>query len=219
MPWFTPSAGPSPSPQQPQPAKTESRANERPSSRHSQSFPGKDASGFPRASSAFGGTEVIDDALSVIRFPGFAGLAGGVVLVEADQQIRQLTADGLGAQKRGQFGEVDKPVGVPAGPVVVGAVDNPEHAMVGLASLVKQSADLFGGGCHLLPLRWEGPAGCVQASSLSRARAKDPGNDPHKTSARHRAGSSSATSAAPPAPATSNPPPGPAWFGRVLRPA
>src|SRR5262249_54735252 len=76
---------------------------------------------------------------------------GGVVLVEADEQIGQLAADGLGAQQRGQLGEVDKPVGVPAGPVIVGAVDNPEHLMVGLARLVEQSADLFGGGCHLLP--------------------------------------------------------------------
>ena len=48
--------------------------------------------------SACRGTEVIEDALSVVPFPGFAGLAGGVVLVEADEQISQLTADGLGTQ-------------------------------------------------------------------------------------------------------------------------
>src|SRR6516165_10497207 len=107
---------------------------------------------LPAGSSAFGEAEVIEDPLSVIRFPGLAGLAGGVVLVKADKQIGQLTADGPGAQQRRQFGQVDQPVGIPAGPVVVGAVDNPEHAMVGLASLVQQAADLFGGGCHLLPL-------------------------------------------------------------------
>jgi hypothetical protein len=67
--------------------------------------PARFSSGLPAASSAFGGAEVIEDALSVIRFPGFARLAGGVVLVEADQQIAQLTADGRTAQQRGQFGQ------------------------------------------------------------------------------------------------------------------
>jgi hypothetical protein len=96
---------------------------------------------------------VIEDALGVVGFPGLAGLAGGVVLVEADKQVGQLAADGLGAQQRGQLRQVDKPVGVLAGPVLVRAVGNPEHAMVGVASFVEQAADLFGGGCHLLPLQ------------------------------------------------------------------
>ena len=50
------------------------------------------------AGSASGRTEMSEDPLGVVHFPGFIGLAGGVVLVEADEQIGQLTADGLGAQ-------------------------------------------------------------------------------------------------------------------------
>ena len=62
-------------------------------------------------------------------------------------------ADGLGVQQRWQFGEVDEPVGVPGGPVVVGTIDDPEHAMVSFADLMEQVADLLGGGgCHLVPL-------------------------------------------------------------------
>jgi hypothetical protein len=55
--------------------------------------------------------------------------------------------------------------------------------MVGLASLVEQPADLFGGVCHLLPLRVEGRARGFQATSLPRARPKTPGIDPHQPSA------------------------------------
>src|SRR5215469_3310112 len=91
---------------------------------------------------------MINDALSIVGLPRLAGRVGCVVLVEADEQIGQLTADGLGAKQRGQLGQGDKPLCVPAGPVVVGAIENPEHAMVGLASLVEQSADLFGNGAH-----------------------------------------------------------------------
>ena len=43
-----------------------------------------------------------ENPLGVVRFPGLAGLARGVVLVEADEQIGQVAADGLGAQERGQ---------------------------------------------------------------------------------------------------------------------
>src|SRR5207302_1938477 len=87
-------------------------------------LPGGDSRRFLCRGSGFGRTEMSKDPLGVVRFPQLAGLAGGVVLVEADEQVGQLTADGLGAQQRGQLGEVDKPVGVPAGPVVVGAIDN-----------------------------------------------------------------------------------------------
>jgi hypothetical protein len=138
----------------------------------SEHFPARISAVSREASSAFGRTEVIKDALGVVRFPGFAGLAGGVVLVEADEQIGQLTADGLRAQQRGQLGKVDQPVGVPAGPVVVGAVDNPEHAMVGLASLVEQSADLIGSACHLLPLRWRTRPVASRSSACHAYRPK-----------------------------------------------
>jgi hypothetical protein len=69
---------------------------------------------------------VIEDALTVVRFPGLGGLAGGGVLVQADQQIGQMATDELGAQQRGQLGQVDQPVRITAGPIAVGAVDDPE---------------------------------------------------------------------------------------------
>jgi hypothetical protein len=142
--------------------------------RYSEHFPARISAVSREASSAFGGTEVIKDALGVVRFPGFAGVAGGVVLVEADEQIGQLTADGLCAQQRGQLGKADQPVGVSAGPVVVGAVGNPEHAMVGLASLVEQPADLIGSACHLLPLRWRTRTVASRSSACHVYRPKTP---------------------------------------------
>ena len=83
-----------------------------------------------------------EDSLRVIRFPGLARLAGGVLLVEADEQVGQLTADRLDLKNRGKLGQVDQPVRVP---VVIGAVDDPEDTMVGLACLVRQATDLLQG--------------------------------------------------------------------------
>ena len=134
---------------------------------------------------------MIDDPPGVVRFPGFAGLVGGVVLVEADEQIGQFTAGGLGAQQRGQFGEVYQPVGVLGGPVVVGAIDNPEHAMVGFASLVEQPADLFGGVCHLLPCGWQAGPVTSWSPACHGQGPNTPGIDPHKPSAPNPVGGKS----------------------------
>src|SRR5215831_14071095 len=100
--------------------------------------------------------EVTENPLGVVGLPGLARLAGRVLLVEADEQVGQLAANGLHAEQRGQLGEVDEPVRIPAGPVVVGAVDDPEDAVVGLACLMEQRADLIHSGFHLVPLRRAG---------------------------------------------------------------
>jgi hypothetical protein len=65
----------------------------------------------------------------------------------------EVTDDHCGQAPRraaGQFGQVDQPVRIPAGPVVIGAIDNPEDTMVGLACLMGQVADLLQDCCHLI---------------------------------------------------------------------
>src|SRR6516164_11221743 len=85
---------------------------------------------WPGADSA-SRAEVAQDPLGVVALPGLAGLPGGVFLVEADQHVGQLAADRLGLQQCREYGQVDQPVGIPAGPVVIGAIYDPEDAMVG----------------------------------------------------------------------------------------
>jgi hypothetical protein len=48
---------------------------------------------------------VAEDPLGIVGLPGVARLAGGVVLVEADQQVHQLTPDRLDPQQRGKLRE------------------------------------------------------------------------------------------------------------------
>src|SRR5215467_7669531 len=92
---------------------------------------------------------MINDPLRIVVLPGLARMAGGVVLVETNEQICQLASDGIGAKQRGQLGQGYEPVGVPTRPVVVGAIDNAEDAMMSLTSLMQQLADLFDDGAHL----------------------------------------------------------------------
>src|SRR5215470_3446397 len=98
--------------------------------------------------SAFCRAEVTKYALSVVGLPGLAGVAGGVLLVEADEQVGQLTTDRLHIQQRGQLGEIDQPVGIPAGPVVIGAIHDPEDTMMGLGCLMEETACLVESVCH-----------------------------------------------------------------------
>src|SRR5580658_7697393 len=86
--------------------------------------------------------EVAEDLARVVALPGLAGMLGRVLLVEGDEQVDQLAADGLDAEQVGQLGQLDEPLRVPGRPVVVGSVDDAEHAMMGLARLVQQVADL-----------------------------------------------------------------------------
>src|SRR6266516_6754630 len=46
--------------------------------------------------------EVAKEPLRVVRLPGLAWLVRGVLLVKADEQIDQLTADRLDPEQRGQ---------------------------------------------------------------------------------------------------------------------
>jgi pimeloyl-ACP methyl ester carboxylesterase len=46
-----------------------------------------------------GRLEMIQDLASVVALPGFTGIVGRVLLVEADEQVDQFTADGLHAQQ------------------------------------------------------------------------------------------------------------------------
>src|SRR5262245_27296804 len=87
--------------------------------------------------------EVAENPPRVIPFPGLVRLGGGVLLVKADEQVGQLAADRLDAEHRGQLRQVDQPVRIPAGPIIIGAIDNPEDTMVDLAYLVQQAADLL----------------------------------------------------------------------------
>src|SRR5436190_7754403 len=83
------------------------------------------------------------DLACVIGLPGLAGSLGPVLLVQADEQVDQFAAHGPCAQQVRQLGQVDEPLGVPGGPVIVGPVDDPENTMVSLARLMQQAADLL----------------------------------------------------------------------------
>ena len=83
------------------------------------------------------------DLACVVRLPRFAGSLGRVLLVQADEQVDQLAAHRPGAQQVRQLGQVDEPLRVPRGPVIVGSVDDPVNTMMSLARLVQQPADLL----------------------------------------------------------------------------
>ena len=65
------------------------------------------------------------DLACVVGLPGFTGSLGRVLLVQADEQVDQLAAHRPGAQQVRQLGQVDEPLRVPGGPVIVGSVDDP----------------------------------------------------------------------------------------------
>ena len=105
----------------------------------------------------------------VVHLPGFAGRLGRELPVEADEQVDQLTANGLGAQQLRQFRQVDEPLRLPGSPVIVGSVDDTEHTMVGLARLMQQPADRLQSVRHLVPHRAEnGSRGRLAVSRCRR---------------------------------------------------
>jgi hypothetical protein len=90
---------------------------------------------FPRPSCVCGGVNFLlagNGAGTGVRnrSPRFAGSLGRVLLVQADEQGDQLAAHRPGAQQVRQLGQVDEPLRVPGGPVIVGSVDDPVHTMV-----------------------------------------------------------------------------------------
>src|SRR5215469_5320792 len=91
---------------------------------------------------------MIKDALSVVGLPGLAGVPSGVLLVEADEEVGQLTADRLAVQQLGQIGEIDQPVGIPTCPVVIGAIHDPEDEMMSLGCFMQEAACLVESVCH-----------------------------------------------------------------------
>ena len=86
-------------------------------------------------------SEVVKDPLGIVGLPGIARLAGGVLLVEAVQQVHQLTTDRLDPQQLGKLRETDKPIGIPAGPIVISTIHDPEDPMMGLTCLVRNSGE------------------------------------------------------------------------------
>src|SRR5260221_1366953 len=101
--------------------------------------------------SASGPTEIAEDLLGVVGLPGLGRPGGRVFLVQADEQVDQLTADGLDSQQRGQLGEADQPVRIPAGPILVSPIHDPEDPVVGLSRLMEKAADLLRFAAHLFP--------------------------------------------------------------------
>src|SRR5437867_3083610 len=85
--------------------------------------------------------ELPDQFAGVVVLPSLVRLALHVFVVQPDQEIRELAPDRLGPEHLGQVGQVHQPVRVPRGPVLVGAVGDPEHRVVGLSRLVQQLAE------------------------------------------------------------------------------
>src|SRR5580658_2530210 len=103
--------------------------------------------------------EVAEDLARVVALPGLAGILGRVLLVEGDEQVDQLAADGLDAQQVGQLGQVDQPLRVPGGPVVVGSVDDGDTRWcVSPAScsrsLICPSVSVMSASCQRLSRKW-----------------------------------------------------------------
>jgi hypothetical protein len=101
--------------------------------------------------SAVGRLEMAHDLAGVVQLPGFAWILGPVLLVEADEQVDQLAANGPAAQQVRQLRQLDQPLRIPRGPVIIGPVDDPEDTVVSLACLMKQTADLLQCVRHLIP--------------------------------------------------------------------
>ena len=70
--------------------------------------------------------EVVENPAGIVGLPWFAGLLGGVELVQVHQQIDQLAADGRGLEQSRKLGQIDEPPRIPARPVVVSSVDDAE---------------------------------------------------------------------------------------------
>src|SRR5271169_909069 len=112
---------------------------------------------------------MVSNPLSVKVLPGLGRLVSGVLLVEADQKVVQFAADRLNSQQGRQLGEVDEPIRIPARPVIIGAVYDPEDTMMGLTCLVQEAADRLHCGGHFayssMPGAPESPASPMSQSA------------------------------------------------------
>ncbi len=112
----------------------------------------------------------------VVELAGVAGFPGRGLLVQADEQVDQLAPDGPDAQQVRQLRQVNEPLGLPGGPVVVGSVDDPEDAMVSLAGLRQQAADMLQRFRHLIPPVHP----MAQAAPLRPGRSRPPHHPGHR---------------------------------------
>src|SRR5690349_9236482 len=95
--------------------------------------------------------------MGVIVLPPFARVLFGVLLVEADEHVRELASNRLCPEQVRQLRELKEPLRVPRSPVVVVAVDDLEHHVMRLPRLVQELGDLA--LVHLAPFsirRWAG---------------------------------------------------------------
>src|SRR6185437_2732653 len=112
--------------------------------------------------------EVEQDLARVVGLPGFGRSLGRELLVEADEQVDQVASHRAGAQQVRQLRQVDEPLRVPGSPVVVCSVDDPENAVVGLACLMEQCADLLQRVRHLIPLTAASGIKVIMARQVGR---------------------------------------------------
>ena len=84
-----------------------------------------------------GRLEMAENPARIVGLPRLAWLFCSELPVEADQQVDQFAADRLDGQQIRQFGQVDEPPRVPAGPVIVCAVYDPKYTVVRLRCLVQ----------------------------------------------------------------------------------
>src|ERR687891_1162992 len=92
--------------------------------------------------------EVRHELARVVVFPPLVRRARRVVPVELDQQMDQVAPHRYGPQNVGKLGEPDQPVRVPGCPVLVDAVGDPVHRVVGLRRLVQEVGNPRGSVVH-----------------------------------------------------------------------
>ena len=85
--------------------------------------------------------KVLDDPSRVPLRPRLAWRPVPILSVEADEHVGQLAADGLATKQFAKLREVDEPVRVPGGPIVVGAVRDSKDLVMGLCCLMQEASD------------------------------------------------------------------------------
>jgi NAD(P)-dependent dehydrogenase (short-subunit alcohol dehydrogenase family) len=110
--------------------------------------------------------EKLDEPLRVELLPWLSSRVSDVVLVQSDQVMRQLASYWPAAQQVGQLREPGKPIGVPAGPILVRTIRDPVDLMVGLGGLMQQVAHLVSQLAH----RSHPSSPCVQNAAYHASK-------------------------------------------------
>src|ERR1700733_5776210 len=92
-----------------------------------------------------------EDFWGVDSRPGLVVVSRRIVLIQSNKQVDQLASDGLGTEQGRQFREINQPVRVPAGPIVISPIHDPENPVVSLGNLLQEVTDLPFGAVHLSP--------------------------------------------------------------------